>query len=328
MIRNILFEYFSGSTQQLQQVREGVFKFNYSPQTTASHQVIIKIGQDDICDILPVIRSTLNKARWIHCLPELHGPWGIAVNKDNIVVSEYYGDCISVYDKNMSKMITFASRGARSGHMDSPCGITLSRDNHVIVADSGNHRLHVFTLQGQFISTTGSKGTGPLEFDYPIDIAIHPTTNNIYVSDSYNHRIQVLGTDFTFKSFLLVEGMRPWGLAFTKEGHLLVVDDYNQCIQEFSSNDVYIGQFTKKDELNDRFGMAEARCITVHDDTVYISDTGKDQVYLFTAKGEFIQKLGDRGSARGYLRLPYGLAVDDTGILYVCDFENNRVQLF
>ena len=74
--------------------------------------------------------------------------------------------------------------------------------------------------------------------------------------------------------------------------------------------------------------MAEARCITVHNDTVYISDIGKDQVYLFTATGEFIQKLGDRGSARGYLRLPYGLAVDDTGILYVCDFENNRIQLF
>jgi DNA-binding beta-propeller fold protein YncE len=40
----------------------------------------------------------------------------------------------------------------------------------------------------------GSEGEGEGEFLYPTDIAVDSTTGNVYVSDSYNHRIQVFAS--------------------------------------------------------------------------------------------------------------------------------------
>ena len=59
-----------------------------------------------------------------------------------------------------------------------------------------------------------------------------------------------------------------------------------------------------------------------------MADTGNHRVQVFTATGEFRGKWGSRGSGDGQFTGPSGLAVDDTGHVYVTDRENHRVQKF
>ena len=51
-------------------------------------------------------------------------------------------------------------------------------------------------------------------------------------------------------------------------------------------------------------------------------------VSVFTREGVYVTSFGSYGQANGCFRFPIGLAVDAEGVLYVCDYGNNRIQLF
>ncbi len=49
---------------------------------------------------------------------------------------------------------------------------------------------------------------------------------------------------------------------------------------------------------------------------------------MFTSEGQFLISLGRKGEGPGEFDYPCGLAVDVSGVVYVCDRVNNRIQLF
>ena len=76
------------------------------------------------------------------------------------------------------------------GTLKEPWDVSVHRGD-VFVADTGNHRVAVFSQDGEFIRTIGSQGTGPGQFKYPTSVAISPN-GELYVSDSNNGRAQEL----------------------------------------------------------------------------------------------------------------------------------------
>jgi sugar lactone lactonase YvrE len=61
---------------------------------------------------------------------------------------------------------------------------------------------------------------------------------------------------------------------------------------------------------------------------LYVSDTPSHRILIYTLDGEFIDEMGERGSAPGELNFPISLAVDKQSNLYVVDSGNFRVQIF
>ena len=54
-----------------------------------------------------------------------------------------------------------------------PLGITVdNQTNNIYVTDSNNHRIQIFTHEGQFIGKWGEKGNGDGQFNYPRGIAM------------------------------------------------------------------------------------------------------------------------------------------------------------
>ena len=49
---------------------------------------------------------------------------------------------------------------------------------------------------------------------------------------------------------------------------------------------------------------------------------------VFTFGGQFVTSFGMTGEGVGEFNYPLGVAVDSSGVVYVCDHVNNRVQLF
>lgn len=58
------------------------------------------------------------------------------------------------------------------------------------------------------------------------------------------------------------------------------------------------------------------------------SDAGNDRVQIFTPDGGFVSAWGTEGTAPGEFNLPWGVAVDDDGTIFVADADNDRIQKF
>jgi sugar lactone lactonase YvrE len=65
------------------------------------------------------------------------------------------------------------------------------------------------------------------------------------------------------------------------------------------------------------------------DGTMFITDGyGNARVHVFSPDGKLLRSWGEPGNGPGQFHLPHGIAIDRSGIVYVADRENSRIQLF
>jgi sugar lactone lactonase YvrE len=94
------------------------------------------------------------------------------------------------YFRNDVFQSSWGGIGSDNGQFLNPEGITVGADGQVYVADTGNHRIQVFSLTGTFVDKWGIEGSDAGEFSFPTDIVVG-TDGTAYVSERGNARIQV-----------------------------------------------------------------------------------------------------------------------------------------
>jgi hypothetical protein len=86
------------------------------------------------------------------------------------------------------------STGTTAKPLHGPRGLAFDSSNILYIADSQHHRVQIW-LPGTSIGSTvagdagGKWGTGPNYLNQPSDVAVD-SNRNIYVVDTYNHRVQ------------------------------------------------------------------------------------------------------------------------------------------
>jgi len=112
---------------------------------------------------------------------ELNTPSGIAVNGHNgqIYVAEACNNRVQVFSNEGQFLFKFGTGGTTGASLNNPSSITLTDQGHLIVCDSGNHRLQIFdSNDGTFLNTINAP-----EVTRPCMIAYGPN-NTLFVSDS------------------------------------------------------------------------------------------------------------------------------------------------
>ncbi|XP_068676042.1 E3 ubiquitin-protein ligase TRIM71-like [Montipora foliosa] len=109
-------------------------------------------------------------------------------HQNKFFVSYFLANCVKVFDKIGVYLHDIGCKGCNDGHFDGPVGLVIDKYNRLIVCDSDNHRLQLFTLTGKF----GSK----LDGEYfkngfrPSYVAIY-SGGSLTVTDPLNRRISV-----------------------------------------------------------------------------------------------------------------------------------------
>jgi DNA-binding beta-propeller fold protein YncE len=87
------------------------------------------------------------------------------------------------------------------GKFNTPQAISISENKILYVVDTGNNRIQLFDLNGEFIKSIGGFGFSSDKFDHPTDIWVRSLIN-IYISDYNNHRIQRYDGNMNYLSSL------------------------------------------------------------------------------------------------------------------------------
>ena len=306
-------------------------KYNITFTTTSRQdQLTIQVGGVDVPDspftLSVILPEPKMRGKPVNVITGLNRPHGIAVcDNGDIVVAECGANCITVLNSEGRKVKSF---GTTEEKLSRPCGVAVSTDGHILATDE--HRLHKLTTDGVCVKSVGSSrsGSGPLQFNYPTGITVHPTTGQIYVADANNHRIQVFTHDLTFSHTITLHGnkqlVHPYDVALDNEGHLYVALVCNHCITKLTTKGQYITRFGS-------FGPAPGQLsfpffLTINNNLVYVSEWFNHRVSIFDTSGEFLHCFGMYGSGGGQFSRPCGITVDKLGYcVYVSDTENSRI---
>jgi len=157
---------------------------------------------------------------------------------------------IQKFNSSRAFVTTWGSYGTGNGQFDRPYGIAVDADGYVYVADTLNERIQKFDSWGTFITKWGGTlpcycGTGNDQFCHPYGIAVD-ADGYVYVTDSWNHRIQKFDSSgiFLAKWGSLGSGKGqfayPLGIAVDADGYVYVADTENCRIQKFTSSGTFL----------------------------------------------------------------------------------------
>ena len=299
----------------------GEFKVNFTPKVPGAYSIELKINGDK----LPTCPFTIKvKERELIVVgeldlklfqgDELKAPFGIAVNtKGNIAMTDYYGDCVYILDKEGNCLRKIGSRGENAGQFYKPCGVTYLNDNEILIADAENNRIqHVDVQTGTFVKSFGERGAAKGEFYHPVDVCLDEQ-HRIVVTDFGNKRIQVIAQQGETISIFGDSGpeelYHPTS-CIPNKNMFLVSEQSNHCIKVFDQSGTFLYKFGTKGNQDGQFNCPWCMFVD-RSSNLLVCDNNNSRVQQFTLDGRFT------GKTITHLPGPTGIATAPDGRILV-----------
>lgn len=247
-------------------------------------------------------------------------------------------------------------------------GLAFASNGDLLVVDRGNGRVRRI-VQGRTIATFAGNGLYRFSADgtaaldtylfQPSGVAIHPTTGEIFVSDTSNNIVRKIDRNgqvtrvagLGFRSFgpngvdARNSGLSlPRGIAFTPTGELVIADRANDTIRRVNAQGV-INRLAGNEALREFSGdggpaTAAGLCLpsaVAYDPlgNFFIADTcnnrvrrvGTDGIIRTFAGNGSSASTGDGGAATAAgIYTPLAVALDRAGNVYIGEYDGCRVR--
>ena len=255
---------------------------------------------------------------------------------------------------------------ASSSQLAQPKAVAVDSSGNLYIADTFGNTVRKVTPDGTIttFAGTGLRGfsgdSGPAtaaQLNRPRGLAVD-STGNVYISDTDNHRVREVTTDGNINTFAgtgvagfsgdgagpaSAELSSPSGLALDSSGNLYIADFGNNVVREVSSSIILTiagafnpGYFGDGNTGTNALLNSPASVALDSAGNLYIADYYNHAIRKITLSTKLISTVAGKGSA-GYsgdgsaatsaqLFLPWGVAVDSSGNIFIGDSGNNVVR--
>ena len=279
------------------------------------------IGETDLIELIPEYvgreNPVIKRCRKGRGNGEFKNPRGISIDR---IKNEVF-----IADKNNSRIQVLTTEGKYlrsfgTDHLKEPHGICVSQYG-VFVTDEATKCLSRFSLAGQFINKTGSRGTTPGCFMGITGLCYE--AGLVHVCDCNVQRIQIFDINLQFiKQFGYGEIELPLDIAIHSDTLHILSRDQN-TIYCYNRDCTYL----KKIELTGQeHQMTLAIFFTIDKKGNFIiTDQSSNEIRIFSPNGVLKHILG-----RGHLTFLTGITLDNTNnIICVCGSNgNDRFQKY
>ncbi len=252
---------------------------------------------------------------------------------------------------------------ATSARLSEPEGVAVDASGNLYIADTYNYRIRKVTPGGT-ITTLAGNGTYGISSDgipaigaalaFPEGVAAD-ASGNLYVADTGNARIRKVsaaGVIGTLAGGGLGDGglgvfgflNQPYGVARDNSGNTYIADTNDNRVRKVAADGTIStiagtgvagffgdGGASAGAQLNNPRGL-----VLDASGNLYIADTnnrrirkidGSGNITTVAGNGGCCGRTGDGGAAtRAQIGVPYGVAVDSSGNLYISDWNNSVVR--
>lgn len=230
----------------------------------------------------------------------------------------------------------FGKRGKELGQTYEPQGLAFSAEKGILVSDTGNNRIQIFTAEGEVAAAFGEKagmfGSSSKEgrLSDPAGVAVNEK-GTLYVADTRNARIQAFNPDgiFLFSigpklgSYMLKE---PVSVQWDPAGYLYFLDRSVKKIFKVEPSGKLVSAWGRPgpgiQELEDPVAMAyDGR------NYIYVLDRKAARLKLYDIYGNWVTNFFAKGKGEKELYDPAGVGFAD-GKVFISDPGNSKVLAF
>ncbi len=223
---------------------------------------------------------------------QAHGLQGIAVARNGeVFVADAEGRRIVVCSGDGKILREIRAPRRRTNLLQMPFALLLDSQGRLYATDYAADQVQVFSSDGSFLFSSGREGPGKGQFRSPVGI-VQDKQGNLYVVEFYNHRVQ----------------------KFTPEGKFLLMWGEE-------------GDWNQPDQPPEK--MLYPSGIDVGPDgNIYVADSGRDKIKVFSPEGKFLRQFGAKGPEPGKFSAVAAISFDGAGRLHEADSAGHRVQMF
>ncbi len=261
----------------------------------------------------------------------LSKPHAIAIGDDDrVYVADQGSASLHVMDLNRRTHRVVTDAG--SGPLRSPSGVTVAGPS-VFVSDAVLGDVMEYSLAGDFVRRLGVK------LVRPDGIVYCPKNDRLYVVDTGDHRVAVLGRSDeneggwsevdSFGSRGTGEGMFnfPTDITYHPLLGIVVSDTLNFRVQWFTLDGTFVRSIGQKGNGAGDFSLPKGVAVDRYGH-LYVVDAQFENVQIFREDGRLLLPFGQEGSDLGAFSLPSGIAIDGHDRIWVADSYNRRLQVF
>jgi streptogramin lyase len=205
-------------------------------------------------------------------------------DNNKLYFTDYVCQCVKRYDDQLNLETTWGGEGSGPGLFLDIEYITGSQDGYIYVGDRRKSYMQKFDKDGNFIEQLDSQKYGRVNNLKGIKV---DGNGNIYIADASKYDTEV--------------------------DRIIKLNPSGDLMAEWKSGGSKLGMFINPEGI-----------MIDNQDRVWIADTGKGRVQIFTKEGQFIDAWGVWSSSIS--NEPIGMVLDKQGFVHVLIYDDHNVQ--
>ena len=301
---------------KVDRVKGHEYRIQYMPTVRGRHELSVTVNRVEVADSPFPVFASIHPNQFgkpVRVISGVSRPSGVACNSEGeIILCEHHGDVV-LLDKKGNRL---ASVKKSDHNLDSLRGVAAD-GNNIYFTEINKNIIHKSDKQMKKVTskTTNQKGV-PGHWCVAVvgdEVMVCDRKGNINIYSKELEYVRQIAGSFS-------------SISSDEHGNLYVCNEKNSCANVYTNEGQLLHSFGCDE---DGVKKLKGPCgVCVSGQYVYVSNRHGHNISVFTTQGQYVTSFGQKGKGEGEFHSPSDVCVDRDGFVYVCDFYNNRVQVF